>query len=114
MSSEAPPAATARTEVAETRVGPPMVPLTAAAAAVVASLLLLVLSSFATHVLGYVLAAVVPIFCVGLFRRSDLALRANPSYVPRPLVARLLPIILVVGVLAAVLHTWYIATEVAS
>ena len=96
------------------RTGPPVVFLLLGLLSVLASIFLLVHGGFAANVLGYVLASVLPILSVGLFRHFDLDRRISPYYVPSQLVRYLIPIVLALGLIAAVLHTWSIATEIAS
>jgi hypothetical protein len=96
------------------KVGPPTYIILLGLLSVGVSILLLFEHRFAFHVVGYVLASFVPILTVGLFRRIDLAKRGNPFYEPVPLINRIIPVVLGLGLLAAVLHTWSVATGLAS
>ena len=95
--------------------GPPVLFLLLGGVSVLVSLFLLTAGGgLTTNVIGYLLACLLPILSVGLFRRFDLARRTSPFYVPRPLADRLIPAVLGLGLLAAVIHTWSIATSIAS
>ena len=98
----------------ESPTGPPLAFLLLAVVGVLVSLLLLFSGGFGSNVAGYVTGSIIPILAVGVFRHFDLIRRISPFYVPRPVVGRLIPVILVVGLVAVVLHTWAIATEIAS
>jgi hypothetical protein len=65
-------------------------------------------------VLGYVVASILAILLVGMFRRFDLSRRRAPGYRPRPSVGRLATVVLLAGFVVAGFHVWSIATELAS
>jgi len=98
---------------AHPKVGPPISFLLSGVISVVASLVLVLRADLTAHVLGYVLASILPFLLVGLFRHSDFERRISPYYVGRPIINRLIPVVLVLGMLAAIVHTWSIATELA-
>lgn len=109
----APAAPAAGPDAPDEPVGPPLIVLGLGFASLVASLALAVSSGTQVHVGGYILGALVPILVIGAFRRLDLTRRKSPYYVARGAV-RLMILGLAVGaVLAAVLHVWPIATELA-
>lgn len=94
--------------------GPPAAVLGFAGASVVAGAALLLTSALALHVLGYVLASLVTIVLVGIFRRVDLRLRLSRGYRPRAGHSRVIPVLLVGAFLVTAGHVWAIATELAS
>lgn len=94
--------------------GPPVAILAVAGACVVAGAALLLTSALPLHVVGYVLASLVTIVSVGIFRRVDLRLRLSRGYRPRPGVSRAIPVLLVGSFLVTAGHVWAIATELAS
>jgi UPF0716 family protein affecting phage T7 exclusion len=94
-------------------VRPPASLLVVAACCVGASAALLALPGLLTHVVGYVLGSVVAIALVGLYRRTDVQRRQHALYLPRASLTRYAGVIAALGVVAAALHTWSIATELA-
>lgn len=66
------------------------------------------------HVLGYVAGALIPILVIGVVRRVDLDRRRSPYYVPRSGLPTALVVLAIAAVIAAGLHVWPIATELAS
>ncbi len=104
----APPAAAASAPT-----GPPLLILVLGFASVLASLPLLSAEGIPIHVLGYVTGALIPILVVGLVRRIDLERRRNPRYLPRSFVRPALAVLAVAALVAAGLHVWPIATELA-
>ncbi|HRW36273.1 MAG: hypothetical protein KDB04_03595 [Acidimicrobiales bacterium] len=108
-------AATAEaTATASREVGPPMLIVGLGFASAVASLALVVTDALALHVAGYLVGSVVPILVVGLARRIDLDRRRSPYYQPNGLFRMGLLALAVAAVVAAALHVWPIATELAS
>lgn len=96
------------------RVGPPVLLLILAFASVLVSLPLIALDGVPAHVLGYVTGALVPILLIGFFRRVDLDRRRSPSYQAKGFVGPALALIAVSAVVAAGLHVWPVATDLAS
>ncbi len=96
------------------RIGPPVLLLLLAFASVLVSLPLIVLDGAPAHVVGYVTGALVPILLIGFFRRVDLDRRRSPGYRARGFVRPTLAVLAVSAVVAAGLHVWPIATELAS
>lgn len=101
------------TAAAET-VGPPLALLGLGFASVLVSVLLVPVDGISPHLVGYVTGAIVPVFLIGLIRRVDLERRQNPHYVAKATLSRGLLVLALAGVVAAALHVWPIATELAS
>jgi hypothetical protein len=97
-----------------TKVGPPVLLLGLGYASILASLPLLSFDTIPPHIVGYVTGSLIPILVVGFVRRIDLGRRRSPYYVPNPLVQRATVLLAVLAVVAAGLHVWPIATELAS
>ena len=95
-------------------VGPPLLLLVLGYASVLASLPLIGADGVGIHVAGYVAGALIPILIIGLVRRVDLKRRRSPYYVPRGYLQPALVLLAVAAVIAAGLHVWPIATELAS
>ncbi len=95
-------------------VGPPLSVLALGAASALLALLLVVVDTTATHVLGYLCGSLIPIVCIGLYRRFDLARRKSPHYVPGPVPSWVVPAVAAVGLVAAAIHIWALATQLAS
>lgn len=96
------------------KVGPPLLLLALGFASVLVSLPLVAADGIPAHVVGYVTGVLIPILIIGLVRRVDLDRRRSPYYVPRPIVQPALVTLAVAAVVAAGLHIWPIATELAS
>lgn len=96
------------------RVGPPLLLLALGYASVLVSLPLIRLDGIPAHVVGYVAGAIIPIFLIGLIRRVDLSRRRSPNYVAWGLLRPALVVLAIAAVVAAGLHVWPIATELAS
>ena len=96
------------------RIGPPIVFLAVAGLSVAASAALLVSEEVRADVARYVLGAMLPSLCGGVFRRADLARRSEPGYVARPLVEKAMPFLLLIAIVVTALHTWAIATDIAA
>ena len=96
------------------RVGPPLLLLGLGYASVLASLPLLTFDSIPPHIVGYVAGSLIPILVVGFVRRIDLGRRRSPNYVPNRIAQRATVVLAVAAVVAAGLHVWPIATELAS
>jgi hypothetical protein len=101
-------------DVEEGVTGPPLVVLFVAVVFVVVGAGLVPVDAFGVHVLGYVIASVLTIIAVGVYRRLDLLRRLAPQYRPRPGVRRVVPGLLVASFAVAALHVWAIATELAA
>lgn len=81
---------------------------------VIVSLPLLAGDGITAHGIGYLIGGLVPIVVVGIARRLDLERRRSPGYRPKSLF-RLGALVLVpAAIVAAGLHIWPIATELAS
>lgn len=106
--------ADAGTRAPATKVGPPLLILALGFASVLVSLPLILLDGIATHLVGYVTGALVPIIVIGLVRRIDLDRRRSPYYLPKPVFGAGLAVLAVLAIVAAGLHVWPIATELAS
>ena len=102
------------TTTASATVGPPLLLVGLGFASVIASLPLIALDGIPTHILGYLTGALIPILVIGLVRRVDLARRRSPYYVPSNALRPALLVLAVAAIVAALLHVWPIATELAS
>lgn len=109
MGGEAP----ATTTTAE-RVGPPFLILALGFLSVLVSVPLVPIDSGTAHVIGYLAGALVPILLIGIVRRIDLDRRRSPFYRPRPVFGTAIVVLAVLAVVAAGLHIWPVATELAS
>lgn len=96
------------------RVGPPVLLLALGFASVLASLPLISLDGIPIHIVGYVTGALVPIIIIGLVRRTDLDRRRSPHYIARPAFGTALAVLAALSIIAAGLHVWPIATELAT
>jgi len=96
-----------------TAVGPPLLFLALGFASVLVSLPLIAADGIGSHVMGYVAGGLLPILVVGLFRRVDLERRRSPRYQAKALVQPALVVLMVLSLVAAGLHIWPIATELA-
>lgn len=94
--------------------GPPLLVLLSGYASFAASLALIGADGIPAHVIGYVAGALVPILVLGVVRRVDLERRRNPRYVASSIFPPLLVLLAVLALVAAGLHIWPIATELAS
>ena len=101
-----------RTE-ARAATGPPLLLVALGYASVLVSLPLIVIDGIPAHVIGYLTGVLVPILVIGIVRRVDLDRRRSPYYVPRSLLQPALVTLAVAAVVAAGLHMWPIATELA-
>lgn len=106
--------AAAPSQQEEATTGPPLIVLFVATVFVVVGLALVPLEGMGVHVLGYVVASVLTILAIGVYRRLDLTRRLSPGYRPRPGVRRAVPVLLVAAFAVAAFHVWSIATELAS
>jgi hypothetical protein len=95
-------------------VGPPLLLVALGYASVLVSLPLIAADGIPAHVVGYVTGALIPILLIGLVRRVDLGRRRSPYYVPRSALRPALVLLAILAVVAAGLHVWPIATELAS
>lgn len=95
-------------------VGPPLLILALGFASVLVSLPLMLADGLAAHIVGYVTGGLVPILVIGLVRRIDLDRRRSHSYVPASYLHPALAALAVLALVAAVLHIWPMATELAS
>ena len=68
----------------------------------------------ARHLLGYGTGSLIPILVIGFVRRVDLDRRQSPFYEANRLMGPAIAVLAVVALVAAGLHVWPIATELAS
>lgn len=104
-------AETYETDAAYAPVRPPLGYLVAAALCVLTSAGLLFVAAFYVNVLGYVLASLLAVLIVGVFRQHDQRLRNDPRYSPRHGIAGMATTVVVAGIGVAMVHAWFIATE---
>lgn len=97
-----------------TKSGPPLLLVALGYVSVLVSLPLIGFDGIGTHVVGYVTGALIPILIIGLVRRVDLKRRRSPYYVANKLLRPALVVLAVLAIVAAGLHVWPIATELAS
>jgi len=97
-----------------TPVTPPIGLLWAAAFALAAAMALLAAGRQPAHLAGYGLSALVAVGLVAAFRRVDKQRRRNRYYSPRRALDKVATILAVATVLVAIVHTWAIATWLAS
>lgn len=95
------------------KVGPPLLLVALGFASVLVSLPLIVAEGIPAHVVGYVTGALIPILIIGFVRRVDLDRRRSPYYEPRSILQPALVALAIGAVIAAGLHVWPIATELA-
>jgi len=95
-------------------VGPPLLLVALGYASVLVSLPLIGADGIPAHIVGYVTGALIPILIIGFVRRVDLTRRRSPYYVARSAMRPALVILAIAAVVAAGLHVWPIATELAS
>lgn len=112
MSGDQAAAARGRPDAATT--GPPLLFLATAGACVLVGGGLLAIDTFTANVAGYLVASLLTILLVGLFRRVDLIRRLSAGYRPVAQVRRAITLLLVLAFVVAGVHVWAIATEVAS
>lgn len=96
------------------KVGPPLLILGLGYASILVSLPLIAFDSVGAHVVGYVTGALIPILVIGFVRRIDLERRRSPYYEASKLLSPAIAVLGVAAVVAAGLHVWPIATELAS
>lgn len=111
---DATPAPASTAAPAPARVGPPVLLLAVGFGSVLASLPLIGADGIPIHVVGYVTGALVPILIIGLVRRIDLDRRRSPHYITRPAFGTGLVVLAALAIIAAGLHVWPIATELAT
>lgn len=95
-------------------VGPPLLLVALGYASVLVSLPLIVVDGIPAHVIGYITGVLIPILLIGIVRRVDLSRRRSPYYVARSLLQPALVALAAAALVAAALHVWPIATELAS
>ena len=83
-------------------------------ACALASLALVPTDDLALHVAGYLIGSMIPILIVGVARRADLDRRRSARYRANGSFRIGLVALAVVALVAAALHVWPIATELAS
>lgn len=110
---DAPPETAAPSSAEPTKVGPPLLLVALGFASVLVSLPLIVVEGIPAHVIGYVTGALIPILVIGFVRRVDLDRRRSPYYEPRSILQPALVALAIGAVVAAGLHMWPIATELA-
>ncbi len=96
------------------KVGPPMLVLGLGFASAIASFALVGSDELSMRVVAYVIGSLIPILVIGLSRRIDLDRRRSPHYEASSLFRLGLIVLAVVAMVAAALHVWPIATELAS
>jgi hypothetical protein len=96
------------------RAGPPMLLLGLGFASILVSLPLVAFDSIPPRLVGYVTGSLIPILVLGFVRRIDLDRRQSPSYRPRAALKPAVAALAVLAIVAAGLHVWPIATELAS
>ena len=104
----------ARPDVDTSKVGPPLLLVALGFASVLVSLPLISADGIPAHVVGYVTGALIPILIIGIVRRVDLDRRRSPYYVAKGALQPALVVLAIGAVIAAGLHVWPIATELAS
>lgn len=95
-------------------VGPPVLLVVLGYISVLVSLPLIGADGIAAHVVGYVTGALIPIVLIGVIRRVDLRRRRSAQYVAASWLQPSLVVLAIAAVVAAGLHVWPIATELAS
>jgi hypothetical protein len=103
----------ASTSAEPAKVGPPLLLVALGFASVFVSLPLILADGIPAHVVGYVTGALIPILIIGFARRVDLDRRRSPYYEPRSFLQPALVALAIGAVVAAGLHVWPIATELA-
>lgn len=78
------------------------------------SLPLVVFDTIPPHIVGYVTGSLIPILMLGFVRRIDLDRRQRPGYKERGALRPAVAGLAVLAVVAAGLHVWPIATELAA
>lgn len=78
------------------------------------SLPLVVFDTIPPHIVGYVTGSLIPILVLGFVRRIDLDRRHRPGYKERGALRPAVAGLAVLAVVAAGLHVWPIATELAA
>ena len=96
------------------KVGPPLLLLGLGYLSILVSLPLVAIEGIPSHVLGYCTGALVPILVIGIVRRVDLERRQSPFYEANRLVGPAIAVLGAAALVAAGLHVWPIATELAS
>ncbi|MCB0971852.1 MAG: hypothetical protein KDA97_10135 [Acidimicrobiales bacterium] len=81
---------------------------------VLVSLPLVLMDGIPSHLLGYGTGSLIPILVIGFVRRVDLDRRQSPFYEANRLMGPAIAVLAVVALVAAGLHVWPIATELAS
>lgn len=112
QTAQAPPSTAAAAD--SKQVGPPLLLVALGFLSVLVSLPLITADGIPAHVVGYVAGALIPILIIGVVRRVDLTRRRSPYYVPRSVLPPALVVLAIAAVVAAGLHVWPIATELAS
>lgn len=104
----------ARPESTTAAVGPPLFLVGLGFASVLVSLPLIGADGIPAHVVGYITGALIPILVIGIVRRVDLDRRRSPYYHAKSFLQPALVALAIAAVVAAGLHVWPIATELAS
>ena len=94
--------------------GPPTGLLVTAAMAVVAAGLLAVLPATWAPVVGYLVSAVAATLLLGSFRMVEGRRRAGGPFLRSRVAERLFPVVALSALAVSVVHTWHIATDLAS
>jgi len=82
-----------------------------AACSIAFSILLLFPGDFYLNIAGYLFGSVVVVLLVGMFRRVDSERRQRPTYSPQRGLAGAVTSLILFGLLVAMTHAWFIATE---
>ena len=112
--AKGPGKSSARAEDAAPKVGPPWLLVALGFLSVLVSLPLIAVDGIPSHAVGYVTGSIIPILVIGFVRRVDLRRRRSPYYVPNRYLPTALVVLAVAAMIAAGLHVWPIATELAS
>lgn len=95
--------------------GPPLLIAAVGFASLLTSATLATLPrSVAIHILGYLTGAIIPILVIGIARRFDLERRRTSAYQPVAWFRHALLGLAVLALVAALVHVWQLATELAS
>lgn len=94
--------------------GPPLLLLGLGYLSILVSLPLVVVEGIPSHVLGYCTGALIPLLVIGFVRRVDLQRRRSPYYRPKRILGPAIAVLAGAALVAAGLHVWPIATELAS
>lgn len=106
-------AALAQSKPDQSKVGPPLLILALGYLCVIVSMPLISADGIPPHVVGYLIGSLLPILLVGVIRRLDLERRRSARYEAKGFVQPALLLLGILAIIAAFLHIWPIATELA-